>query len=1091
MECHRCAAANLADARFCEDCGAPLDLACTTCGTVATPGKRFCRACGAALAEQTVPDVPEQAVASRATYGSERKQVTILFCDLVNSTGLAERLGDEGAHSLVNRFFDLGQGEVQRYGGMVSQFMGDGFMALFGAPIAYEDHARRAALAALGIQRRFEEQRAALAEQFGAEVAVRIGLNTGLVIVGRIGDELQTDYTAIGDTANVAARLEQGADPGTIVASEATARLVAGYVRVEPFGDVQVRGRHEPVTAYRVLGVGPRRSPLEGIAPRMLGEFVGRDRQLAELQELFQEVTAGHGQAVGIGAEPGMGKSRLVYEFRRSLGGHPVTYLEGRCLSYGMAIPYLPILDILRSNCAVAQTDDPDAVAEKVRFALQEVQIDPDESAPYLLHLLGIREGPGLDRLALLSPEAIKARTFETLQRMARQGSHRRPIVLVVEDLHWMDATSEEYLASVVESMAGCPIMLICTYRPGYAPPWMNLSYSTQIALHRLSSHDSLSIIRAVLRTDHVAEPLAAVILDKAEGNPFFLEELAKAVAEHDDFRAELAVPDTVQGVLAARIDRLPDESRRVLQTASVLGREFHLRLLGAIWHGQGPLEPHLLELKRLEFLYEQTSAGEPVYVFKHALTQDVAYGSLLVSRRQTLHAAAGRALEELYADRLEDVYDDLAHHYSKADEAAKAVEYLCHSAAKAARSYASADAVKALEEALVHVERLPAADQDRLILDITTRLAHSYYFLGRVPDTLQLLLAQRERLERLGDPVMAGPYFFWLAHTYSYLGDYDRAASEAHRAIAEAERCGDTVTLGKAHYVLARIGFWVGPYTSGVEHGRQAVALLEDHREWLWLGQSHWAVGINHLFMGSFEAALESERYAHAIGDAIGDARLQTYSDWCTGWIQATSGEWEAGLEACQRSLARSRDAFNTACALGWSGFAHLQGGDPASAIPLLEQSIEHWTRIGYRGILGWFNAWLSDALRQHGETERARQVALEAVEIGRAVKNPYAPARAQRVLGRIALSEGALADAERYLTEAHDAFAAARSRFELGETLLALAELARAQGQPAATAAHLAQAREIFTAIGSPRYVELTDRLATPDLSVQREKV
>jgi tetratricopeptide (TPR) repeat protein len=310
-------------------------------------------------------------------------------------------------------------------------------------------------------------------------------------------------------------------------------------------------------------------------------------------------------------------------------------------------------------------------------------------------------------------------------------------------------------------------------------------------------------------------------------------------------------------------------------------------------------------------------------------------------------------------------------------------------------------------------------------------------------------------------------------------VGDYDRAAGEARRAIEEAERCGDTATLGKAHYVLARIGFWVGPYTDGVEHGRRAVALLEDHREGLWLGQSHWAVGINHLFMGSFDAALESAHRAHAIGDAIGDPRLQTYSDWCIGWIEATSGAWETGLEACQRSLARSRDAFNTACALGWSGFAYLQGGDPASAIPLLEQSIEHWTRIGYRGILGWFNAWLSDALRLRGEIERARQVAVQAVEIGRAVKNPYAPARAQRVLGRIALVEGALAEAERHLTEAREAFASAESRFELGETLLALGELARAQGKPEVAAAHLAEARVIFTSLGCPRYVELTERI------------
>jgi predicted ATPase len=389
----------------------------------------------------------------------------------------------------------------------------------------------------------------------------------------------------------------------------------------------------------------------------------------------------------------------------------------------------------------------------------------------------------------------------------------------------------------LVENLAGAAILLVGTYRPGYRPPWMDKSYTTQLSLHRLTSKDSLTVVHSVLPAGHLPDPVAQLILDKAEGNPFFLEELTRSVAEQAGPPGDLTVPDTIHGVLMARIDRLPEEPKRVLQTVAVLGREFSLRLLTAIWDGPGVLEPYLLELRRLEFLYERLAADEPTYVFKHALTQDVAYDSLLVNRRQALHAAAGRALEHLYAERLDDVSERLAHHYGQAELADKAVEYLIRSADKAARVYANADAVTALETALRHVDRLPPAGQDRPLVGIVLRLAHSFYFLARVRDTLDLLQAHRGRLENLRDPTLAGPYYFWLSHTYSYLSEYDRASEAARRALEEATRCGDDATLGKAQYMVARIGFGAGRFREGVDHGRRAIPLLERAEEWLWVG--------------------------------------------------------------------------------------------------------------------------------------------------------------------------------------------------------------------------------------------------------------
>ena len=1092
MRCLDCGEENPQAARFCMGCGTALAGRCD-CGQQNPPHARFCMGCGGPLAPAGPPIAAPAAApsaspasaagpppAERLAAVGERKQITSLFCDLVNSVAITERLGSEGFVALLNRFLELVLAEVQRYGGTIDNFRGDGFLALFGAPIAHEDHARRAVLAALGIRRLLDEQGKALGAQYGVDLAVRMGLNTGPVVVGNIGANLAMDYTAIGDTTNVAARLQQMAEPQTILISEATARQVTGYVRVEQVGTVEVRGRSEPIIAYRALGVGPRRSPLEGLTPRTLSRFVGRDRQLAELRALLEQAEQGRGQAVGIAAEPGMGKSRLIYELRRGLGARRITYLEGRCLSYGSAIPYVPILDIMRNNCGITDADTPDVIAEKVRFALQEVEMDPAESLPYILRLFGVDAVEGADRLAVLSPEAIKSRTFEELRQMCLRGSRRRPIVFVVEDLHWIDKTSEEYFTSLVESFAGSAILLVGTYRPRYLPPWMNHSYSTQISLQRLAADDALTIVRSVLQTEQVPEPVASTILGRAEGNPFFLEELSKAVAEHDDFRSEIAVPDTVQGVLAARMDRLDERPRRVLQTAAVLGREFSLRLLGAIWEGPGGIDPYLLELMRLEFVYEQTEAEEPTYVFKHALTQDVAYESLLVSHRRALHAAAGRALERLYADRLEDVYDRLAYHYARTDEAGKAVEYLTRFAEITAWSYANADAVRTLEEALAHAERLPPEEQDRWVPDITNRLARSLYFLGRVPDTLDLLLREQPRVERLRDPRLAGPFYFWLAHTYSYLSDLDRAAEYAHRAIEEATRCGDEPTLGMAHYVLARRGFLACELETGAEHGRKAVELLEQTDETLWLGQSYWAVAFNHELMGQFDPGLAAASRARETGELRGDIRIQTYAAWMTGWVLTTRGDWEQGIEACRWSLDHSRDTFSTIAATGWLGLAYLEKGEPAEAIPRLEEGSEGLGRSRYWTIKGFFDVWLAEALRQAGQVERAQKVATEALALGRETRSPYILAWARRVLGDIALAEAAHSEAETHLAASHDTFVTMHARFEAARTRLSQAGLAHARGEDQAAAGLLAEARDTFIDLAAPRYVARTERLA-----------
>jgi class 3 adenylate cyclase len=423
----------------------------------------------------TPKHLAEKILTSRSALEGERKQVTILFCDLVNSTPIAERIGPEAMHTLLNRFFECALHEVHRYEGTINQFLGDGFMALFGAPIAHEDHARRAVLSALALQHTLKD--AELGTPYGVECQFRMGLNSGLVVVGSIGDNLRMDYSAIGDTTNLAARLQQAAEPDTMWVSESTSRLVQGSIRLEPLQPIEVKGKTEPVPLYKVIGTLPRRSPIASRSERTLSPFVGRERELATLEAVFTQVELGQGQVVGIVAEAGGGKSRLLYEFRHRLQDKQVTYLEGHCLSYGSTIPYHPLIDVLRHNCGISETESPETIIAKVRFALQEVGMDAEESAPYLLQLLGVKDGT--TALTLLTPEAIRARTFDTLRQISLKGSQQRPLIVEIEDVHWIDHTSQDYLASFVESLPGAAMLLLTTYRPGYRPPWVEKSYAT------------------------------------------------------------------------------------------------------------------------------------------------------------------------------------------------------------------------------------------------------------------------------------------------------------------------------------------------------------------------------------------------------------------------------------------------------------------------------------------------------------------------------------------------------------------------------------------------------------------------------------
>jgi tetratricopeptide (TPR) repeat protein len=710
--------------------------------------------------------------------------------------------------------------------------------------------------------------------------------------------------------------------------------------------------------------------------------------------------------------------------------------------------------------------------------------MDLEESAPYLRHFLDLPAGS--DRVALLTPEAVKLRTFLLLRQVSLASSQQRPLLMVVENLHWIDPSSEDYLVSLVEVLAGARLLLLVTFRPGYRPPWMEKSYATQITLPRLTSQDSLTVVRVVLSQAHFPYETTQRILDKAEGNPFFLEELAQAVHEHGALHSDVPIPDTIQGVLMARIDRLSEETKRVVQTAAVLGRTASVRLLETVWAASDTLALHLQELQRLELLYEQRGGTEPAYVFKHALTQEVAYGSLLQEQRQVLHQTAGEALETLYADHLEAVYDRLAYHYARTARADKAVEYLTHLAEQAQREYAHAEAVTILQEACAQVEELSAEMRDQSAIKLVVLQAESLHALGRMRDGVDLLRQEQDRLERLQNPVLAGPYYFWLSLLYCNLGEHEPASQSAQHALAAARQCDDEVTMGKTCYVLSRESIAGGQYRQGVAYGKEGVTLLEKTAEQYWLGMAYVVQASSYTYLGELEPALQAAEHASTLGEAIEHRTLQSRALSGIARCYSQMKAWEAAITACRGAIASAPDAVCRITALRQLGDIYVYQGDHARAIPVLEEAVRQAEQSGHSLLHSNSMAILSEAYLLSGDIEKARVLAGQALNIGRDARYWIVVALALRALGLVAQAEGDVAEAKRYFTEALQVFATSNALHQVGRVHTRLASLVYAQGQPEAAATHLKEAHALFTRLCLSRDVENTEQLAR-DLGIE----
>jgi DNA-binding winged helix-turn-helix (wHTH) protein/tetratricopeptide (TPR) repeat protein len=961
------------------------------------------------------------------TSEGERKHATVLDCRLANAASIIERLDPNATHELVRSLMSIAAEETGQYEGVIHAQHPDGFVALFGAHAVHEDDGRRAVLAALGILRRAQ----ALTTPGEHEpLDLRIGINTGPLVISRA--ERSGELSAVGEAARIATLLQQVADPGTILVGPTTRRAVEGYIDVSSEAIDVARTR-----AYRVRGPLATSAARPARFARTLAPFVGRQQELLLLDHLAAQVRERRGQAVSIVGEPGIGKSRLLHEFAQQVAEPArMTLLEARCVSYGSLVPYLPLADLIRTHCGVSESDGAEVIRLAVERSVREHDL-PSDAGTWLLRLIGMVDT--VTAAAALSPEAIKARTFDALRALFFKAAVRTPLIIVIEDAHWIDRTSEEFLSTLIERIVAAPIMLIASYRPGYRPPWLDRSYLTQITLRPLAATDGAQLVGAVARERPLPEQLSAAILEKAEGNPFFLEELARTVVERGPDAQ--GIPDTVHGVIMARVDRLPEAAKQVLQTASVIGREVPLPLLSAVWRGSDP-SPELADLCRLEFLYERPGTDEQVLVFKHALTQDVAYDSLLARTRRELHLRAAEALVRLCGDTRDDLAATFAYHYARTDLIDEAVHWLTRAADRAARAYANAEAILHLDLAARRLQRLPETpDRDRRMLDVALRHAHSLYFLGRFPESVEVLLPHEARLARLNDHALTAAFAFWLAHMHSRLGDQRRAGDSAARAIEAATQARDQETLGKAHGVLALEGHWSGNTGDGIAHGEKAVGLLRGYpgQRW-WLGMAHFYLAMNHMLKGDFEPALIEAARAEEVGKEIGDPRLQTYAGFTAAWVEVTRGDYDAAVALSRRGRELAPDRVSRAYASMILGFALLERGEPGPARAILEPVVAELESFGFPQWHGFAAVLAAETYRAEARLDTARSIAERGLEVTTRAQYWYGVGFAQRVIGRIARDRGnrpeavaALDNSARTFERIGAAFEAARTREEL----------------------------------------------------------
>jgi predicted ATPase/class 3 adenylate cyclase len=1095
MLCPRCQHEVPPRAKFCPECAAPLPAGCAKCESELPAAAKFCPQCAAPVgaapdaaprfaspASYTPTHLAERIRTSKDALEGERKHVTVLFADLKGSMELLADRDPEDARRLLDGVLEHMIEAVHHYEGTVNQVLGDGVMALFGAPIAHEEHAVRACYAALRMQQRVGEYAHEVHRRLGVPVHIRVGLNSGEVVVRSIGSDLHMDYTAIGQTTHLAARMEQMAMPGTILLPPETLTLVEGYVLTRALGPRPVKGLEAPLEVYELVGAAPIRSRLHAAAARGLTRFVGRDSEIAQLASARDRARAGSGQLVAVVGEPGVGKSRLYWEFTRSHLTEGWLVLESTSVSYGKATAYLPVIDLLRTYFKIGESDDARVVREKVTGKLLTLDENLRPALEPLLVLLGAPGGPSWEALGAFER---RHRTFDAVKRVVLRESHVQPVALLFEDLHWIDDETQGLLHTLVESLPTARMLLLVNYRPEYRHAWGGKSYYTQLRIDPLGTASAAELLDSLLGDSRLLDPLKRLLLDRTGGNPFFLEESVRALAEsgvlvggRGSFRLARAldtthVPATVQAVLAARIDRLPPPVKHLLQSAAVIGKTVALTLLETVAEMAAlDLRRGLAQLQAAEFLYETSLFPELEYTFKHALTLEVAYQSLLRERRRMLHAGVLAALEARTREEGMVNVEVLAHHAVRGELWQPAASYLYRAGAKAQTEARYGPAVELYEAAVDALRRLGEAADPRLELDVCLELWSTRISTNRV-DGLDELAT---RVEALARRLEAGPRLAQvqvrqaqaIAFADTVPGTLESAlqlASEAAVGAAATDlrtRSYARFVMGVAYRDMGRLEEAIREHDAGARLFATEAAGHEPGLVYpIFVSLFGWRAEVE-AALGRFAAALATGAEALRVAVEIRHSSSLAIANAFLGYVHLVRGNLSAAIPILERGLAiaEEHDVMHGICANGvYLAWARCLAGDRSLGLEYLDRAFERhaaavmqWTRFG---------TVTAAAYLAGGRAADARRVVAGGTAAATARGAQGHRAALLRLEAEILLTEGDTATAR---PRAEQALAAA---LELGASP-EIGHCHRVLAQVASSSEHAGAARRIFDQLG-----------------------
>jgi class 3 adenylate cyclase/tetratricopeptide (TPR) repeat protein len=1105
MQCPKCEHENSAQAKHCEMCGTPLGQTCPNCGSRASSSAKFCSQCGhrleavasdprfASPRRYTPRHLADKILTSRVELEGERKLVTVLFADVKGSTGLLADLDPEDAQKLLDPVLACMIDWVHRYEGTVNNVMGDGMMALFGAPLAHEDHAVRACYAALGMHQSVARYSDEVQHLHGVPILIRAGLNSGEIVVRAISNDLRMDYSVVAQTLHLAARMEQIARPGSTLITSNTFKLAEGYILVRSLGQVPVKGLSDPVQVYELTGEGAARTRLQASVGRGLTRFIGRDAELEELRRALQLAGKGEGQLVAIVGEAGVGKSRLVHEFVHSRHSAECLVLEASSVSYGRATPYLPAIELLKQYFKINVHDSTRSIYEKVSQKVLMLDASLLDAIPPVLDLLGALEDEHPFRS--LDPLQHRQSTYQAVVRLLLSESRMRPLIVIFEDLHWNDSLSLGLLNQLVVGASAARVLVLGSYRPGFRDEWAGRPNYRLLHLNPFAGEDLTDLLRVLLGSDANLFTLKRFVMERASGNPFFAEEIVRTLAEsgviegiRGNYRvakplSTVEVPPTVQAVLAARIDALPASEKRLLQEAAVIGYDVPLDLLHAIsglTHGE--LERLLSDLQDAEFLYAVQLFPQSQYRFKHAFTHDVTYSGVLRERRRDIHARIVGAIETLYADRLGDQVDRLAHHAVRGELKEKAVHYLQQAGGKAAARMALADARTWLEQALEILKSLPESPATmEQAFDIRLELRSVLRLVGEVRDMLEQLHAAEALAERLKDDRRRGQVFAFMTTVLTTLGDVDEALVTGNRALEIAHELGDLRLRIVAKTYLETAHYYRGDYQHVVEVSPKNLAELPP--DWIHqyfgmavpasvFGRAYLILSLAEL--GRFADAVRYEAEVIQVAQPTQHAHTIGYAQFAASVLHITRGEWakarlliEQWVNTCQ--------VLQTPSLLPWavasSAWALAQAGEAADAAGRVGEAEELLERQAKREISmhhGWAYGALGRACLLLGKVDEARRLARRSIES--AQRQPGFTAHALWLLGDVAAHPDQL-NAESADAHYRQALALAERhgmRPLLAHCRFGLAKLERRLGKPEQGQENLAAAETMYREMG-----------------------